>query len=131
MPGNANRQPRISPFLSNGVILFVGDKDEPSTRRSAALTRAGYDVLAVFTAEEALLELARTMVGVVVLGHHINRGDRLRIEEAVTRLRPRPRIILLYQASIAEAQLADAVLNVNGEPHDLVRTVQYLLTGEC
>jgi hypothetical protein len=38
---------------------------------------------------------------------------------------------MLYKTSISQAEHADAVLNVAGDPQDLVRTIRYLLTGSC
>ncbi len=55
----------------------------------------------------------------------------MRLERENKGLRPRPRVVFLYETSIAQAEQADAALNVNGDPEDLVRTVRYLLTGHC
>ena len=130
----ASRQSSHSMENSAGVpeplILFVGNSPA-SVRRSSVLRAAGYALELVSTAEEALRSMRVAQFHLVVLGHAIASEHRIRIEKIIQRLRPKPRIILLYEVSIAQAEQADAVLNVNGDPQDLVRTVRYLLTGQC
>ncbi len=81
------------------------------------------------TAEEAVAELHRLKVDVVVIGHGLAFAERTKVEEAACRLRPKPRMILLYDTSIAHTEQADAVLNVTSGPQHLVQTIRYLLTG--
>jgi DNA-binding NtrC family response regulator len=131
MAGSANRQFRLSEFPCPAVILSVEGEGESRVLNRSALDGAGYDVISVGNVEEALRQIARVRVDVLVLGNHLSRAERLRIEEGVARLRPKPRVILLYTASVTEAEQADAVLNTQGDPQDLVRTIQYLLTGKC
>jgi hypothetical protein len=56
-------------------------------------------------------------------------GIRIQLEGAIRLLRPKPRVVLLYETSISQTEQADAVLNIKSEPQLLVQTVRYLLTG--
>ncbi len=98
--------------------------------RKSLFRDAGYALQGV-SGPEALDELARTKVDLVVLGHTLPRDERLRLEAAIQQLRSRPRVIMLYESSIDGAERADAVLNASSGPEDLIRTIQYLLTGVC
>ncbi|HUI84511.1 MAG TPA: hypothetical protein VL240_09820 [Candidatus Binatia bacterium] len=98
---------------------------------SSSLRDAGYTLQLAFTADEALRKIHEVGVDIVVFGEGIDSGERTRMEGALQSLRPRPRIIMLYDISIARAEQADAVLNIKGDPQDLVRTIRYLLTGTC
>jgi DNA-binding NtrC family response regulator len=131
MPSSQSNHPmENSGNLPEPLILFVGNSPA-SLRRSSVLRAAGYALEFVSTVEEALRSIRAVQFHVVVLGHAIASEHRIRIEKTIQRLRPKPRVVLLYETSIAQAEQADAVLNVNGDPEELVRTVRYLLTGQC
>jgi hypothetical protein len=110
------------------VVLYVADQGDVSAFQFG-MHEAGYKVYTVATAEEALTRVGRIRLDVVVIGHGLTFAGRLQIEEAARRLRPKPRIILLYDTSISQTEQADAVLNVTSGPQHLVQTIRYLLTG--
>jgi DNA-binding NtrC family response regulator len=116
----------ISP--SPTIVYVAGDSDE-SKFHAAALRSAGYKLQTARTAEEALWKLGQGTSDVVIIGHELSLAERQRTEEGIRKLRPRPRVVLLYDARIAQTEQADAVLNVNSEPQHLVQTIRYLLTG--
>jgi DNA-binding NtrC family response regulator len=111
------------------AVLYVADKNDLSAFHSAHLRNAGYHVYSVFSVEEALGRIHQCGLHVVVIGHGLNLADRTAIEAAIRQLNPKPRIVLLYDSSIANTEQADAVLNINSEPQHLVQTIRYLLTG--
>ena len=128
MSAIANRQLQVFNNPLPVTVLAVG---ESLMLDPFLVTQAGYQLHTVGSAEAAIRESASNRFDIVVLANGLARAERLVIEEALARLRPRPRVILLYQGSIAKAEQADAVLSANGDPRDLVRTIQYLLTGKC
>ncbi len=110
---------------SSPVVLYVGTDEV----QAAYLKEAGYSLHVAATAPQALQQLERLQVEVVVVGHGLGMGERTQLERAIRLLRPRPRVVMLYETSISQAELADAVLNIKSEPQHLVQTIRYLLTG--
>jgi len=125
----SNRQIKSSDRSLPPSVLYVADKTDISAFHSAHLRDAGYRLHAVPTAAEALVHIRQIQVDIVVIAHGLSLVDRSQIENAVQVLHPKPRIVLLYDASISKTEQADAVLNVNCEPQHLVQTIRYLLTG--
>ena len=115
--------------VSAPVILYVTHQVDVTAFHIARLREAGYNLQTVATAEEALRKLDQVKPDVVIVGHRLNLSDRIKIEEGARLARPKPRIVLLYENSIAQTEQADAVLNVNSEPQHLAQTIRYLLTG--
>ena len=110
-------------------ILYVADKSENTAFHTAQLRNAGYQVFAVLSREEAIRGIEGGRVDVIVIGHGLSLGERMEIEAVAQRTKPKPRVVLLYENSIAKTEQADAVLNINSEPQHLVQTIRYLLTG--
>jgi hypothetical protein len=73
--------------------------------------------------------MRKLRVDVVVIAHGLSLIERSDVQDTVRLLRPKPRVVLLYDTSISKTEQADAVLNVNSEPQHLVQTIRYLLTG--
>lgn len=110
------------------VVLYVADKGDVSAFQFC-LHEAGYKVHTVSTADDAVAKAGRIKPDVVVIGHGFTFPQRTQIEDAVRQLRPKPRVILLYDTSISQTEQADAVLNVTSGPQHLVQAIRYLLTG--
>lgn len=123
------RHLNVSEQASPPSILYVAGKNDAWAFHSAHLREAGYDLHKVSSAAEALVAIPQTRPDVVVIGHGLSLMDRAEVEDVVRCLRPKPRIVLLYDTSISRTEQADAVLNVNSEPQHLVQTIRYLLTG--
>jgi CheY-like chemotaxis protein len=124
-----SNQRQVTSEKSDVSILYVADRSDLTAFHSAHLRDAGYQVQLVSSSEEALAAMQRTPADVVVIGHGLSLADRTEIEAAVRQQHPKPRIVLLYEISIAQTEQADAVLNINSEPQHLVQTIRYLLTG--
>jgi hypothetical protein len=127
MPGIQSNESQIrnSGESSTPVVLYVGTDE----MQAAYLKEAGYSLHVVETAEKALPQLERLRAEVVIIGHGLGMGIRIQLEGAIRLLRPKPRVVLLYETSISQTEQADAVLNIKSEPQLLVQTVRYLLTG--
>jgi CheY-like chemotaxis protein len=111
------------------VVLYVTDKSDVAAFQVSHLRDAGYELHAVFSPHDALEKIEHIRVNAVVIGHRLGLTDRIQIEDAVRRLSPKPRVVLLYETSISQTEQADAVLNINSEPQHLAQTIRYLLTG--
>lgn len=122
------RQVAASEHSVDAVVLYVSDRTDRTAFSSASLRDAGYDVHFA-PAKDALAKIGQIKADVVVIGHGLSLPDRVSIEEGIRQLRPKPRVVLLYDRSIAQTEQADAVLNVNSGPQHLAQTIRYLLTG--
>lgn len=120
----ATSQVRESP-----VIVYVGEETDLAAFHAASLRAAGYNLLTVFRPEEAVRRMTEGQIDVVIVGHHLTFSERQQVEQAARQCRPKPRVVLLYDSSIAQTEQADAVLNINSEPQHLAQTIRYLLTG--
>jgi DNA-binding NtrC family response regulator len=121
------RQVRSEP--SSISILYVAARTDLTAFHAANLRDAGYQVVAASSREEALAAIERSHTDVVVIGHALTLVDRTELVTAARSQQPRPRVVLLYETSIAQTEMADAVLNINSEPQHLLQTIRYLLTG--
>jgi DNA-binding response OmpR family regulator len=115
---------------SRKVVLFVGENYQGIFDPSV-LREEGYQVFSVSTEHQALRKVTETEIHVVVLSEALDCESRAQTAEVLRQIRPKPRVVMLYKTSISQAEHADAVLNVAGDPQDLVRTIRYLLTGSC
>lgn len=122
-----SNQRRVS-SEGSASILYVA-KGDTIAFHSAHLRDAGYQVHGVSSREEALASIEHAHIDVVVIGHGLSLADRTEIEVSARQQHPKPRIVLLYENSISNTEQADAVLNINSEPQQLVQTIRYLLTG--
>ncbi len=131
MPGTQSNQRRIatSEVPASQIVLYVGAKSDLASFHASHLRDAGYELHAVLTPQEALEKIGQVKVNAVVIGHGLGLADRIQIEQAIRRLQPKPRVVLLYETSISQTEQADAVLNINSEPQHLAQTIRYLLTG--
>jgi hypothetical protein len=124
----ANQQP-LRGSSTSAVIVYVAGESDVAAFHASSLRAAGYRFLAALTADDALRCLEESGADVVIVGKDLTRAQRVQVEEAIRRLPHRPRVVLLYDASIAQTEQADAVLSVHSEPQHLVQTIRYLLTG--
>lgn len=91
-----------------------------------ALRAAGLTVRACTDREQAIREAREYPPDVVILGHGVPEAERNAIAAIVKAMHPWTQVVFLYQQTIANAELADAILNVNGHPSDLITTIEYL-----
>jgi DNA-binding response OmpR family regulator len=110
------------------ILLSVGYDRALLNIRNRLLRGAGFDVISAPSVEDALHAVENKVPQVVILGHRIPPMHRNQITEALKRVNSSVRILMLYDRAISGAELADAILNVAGDPHDLVQTVEYLLS---
>jgi DNA-binding NtrC family response regulator len=62
----------------------------------------------------------------VILGHTLDKSDRNRVAGMIKRANPLACVIMTYEGSISEAEMADAVLSVQAPVCDIVQTLRHL-----
>jgi DNA-binding response OmpR family regulator len=109
------------------VILSVGYIKNLLSRRNELLERAGFTVIAATSAVQALSAAREARPDLAIFGHGVPTEDRNSIAEALRAVHPAIHFIYLYRGHASYTEMADAILNVEGDPADLVETVRYLM----
>jgi hypothetical protein len=65
---------------------------------------------------------------VVIIGHAVPERKRNRIAQSLKLRSPQTAVVLFYRGSIQRTELADAILNADGNHKDLPFTVEHLLS---
>lgn len=109
-------------------ILYVGYLQEFLRQRGEVLASAGYQVVSVRSIGEVLKALeSHATFDVAVFGHGVPTEDRNLMTGHIKDRSPSTSVIFLYDTSCERAESADAILNVQGAPSDLINTVKYLI----
>lgn len=108
-------------------ILLVEYVHESLERRQRGLSTAGHSVKSASNFEEGLSAIQSGKYDVVVLGHAIPQQQRNHLAESAKKINPLTRVLVLYSAPVAHAELADALINNSASADDLSRTVEYLV----
>ena len=112
------------------VVLNIGTDRQYLLRRSEILAAAGYHVIDTFLPDRALVLAKGKNVRIAIFGHRISAPDRVRISQLLKSANPALRLVVMYEQSASKTEHADAVLQINVPPADLVHTVEYLLNGK-
>ncbi len=112
---------------SRSVLLNIGVDQAYLSRRHEALASAGFTVVDAASVEEGLKLAKGRDVQVAILGHRISPTERLKISQALKRGNSKIRLVVMYDRSISKTELADAVLQIDLPPTDLVHSIEYLL----
>jgi DNA-binding NtrC family response regulator len=110
------------------TVLSVGRAGPLFTKRNNLLAKAGFTVVTATTPEEAIRTAKSAHPRTVVIGHRVPPAERLEILRSIRRVDSTVTAILIYDQKIDSAEMADAILNVHGDPRDLIQTVHYLLS---
>jgi DNA-binding NtrC family response regulator len=109
-------------------VLSFGYRKPLLAARHKLLKQARLDVVSVSSKTQALRVLEQKSFDVVVIGHHVPAEVRdLVARRAKTRLKAG--VIFLYQHSIDHAEVADAVLSVDGTPKTLIAAICIVANG--
>jgi chemotaxis response regulator CheB len=121
-------QARIPGLVPAATVLSVGRAGLHFRRRNQLLSKAGFHVMDANDATGVVDLVRKRKPDVVVIGHLIPPSERATIIRSLRELKASARVIMMYESTIAGSETADAILNVNGDPQDLVQTVRYLLS---
>ena len=107
-------------------VLSFGYIEELLERRHKALTAAGIDVQSVTSKEQACRLMEAQHFDLLIIGPGIPGSDRNDLARKA-RVLHKAKTIFLYRWNISRAELADAVLSVDGDPQSLVNAVLQML----
>ena len=107
-------------------VLSVGYLEEFLKRRNEHIAHGGHAVIPATSIAQSLTLANEDKFDVMVFGHFVPAEDRNTIARYFKEHFPQISVIFLYEGHIEKAELADAILNVNGDPEDLVQTITYL-----
>lgn len=110
------------------TVLSFGRDRYRLLSRHRVLVAAGFLVNSRDNRDDVLRLLKSHRFHVVVIGHLVPMEDRNEVARQGKFLQ-NARVIFLYRDRIAGAELADAVLSVDGSPEDLNSTVLRLARG--
>jgi len=111
------------------TIVYFGYARELLRAREAAFRAAGFEVQAVWVLEQVLAMLNGSRYDVLVIGSRVPEDERNQVA-AVFRVRnPRSRIVFLYEGSIRNTEMADALLNGRNAPSELAFAVAQQVRG--
>lgn len=111
------------------IVLNVGASRPFLERREEILADAGFAVVST-PVNTALAAAHDHDVRLAIFGHLVHPADRLKISEELRRKNPAVRLVVMYDHSVKKTESADAVLQINVPPADLVHTVEYLLSDK-
>jgi hypothetical protein len=114
--------------LSMFKVLSFGYDRRRLLSRHKILVAAGFRVTSVDNRDDVLRLLKSHRFHVLVIGHLVPMEDRNAVASQGKFLQ-NARVIFFYQDRIAGAEMADAVLSVDGSPEDLNSTVLWLVRG--
>ena len=107
-------------------ILLVGYLTDLVERRKQCLEAAAYEVICATSFGEVMRLIDEHEFKVVVLGHGVPEAERNRIARKTKQVSPVTKLVMLYLASIKNAELADAIIHTTTDPADLARTIKEL-----
>ena len=111
-------------------ILLVGYLTDLVEKRKQCLESAAYEVICATAFSEVMRLVDEHKFKVVVLGHGVPETERNRIAQKAKQVSPATKLIMLYLASIKNAELADALIHITTDPADLVRTIDDLTSEQ-
>jgi DNA-binding NtrC family response regulator len=109
------------------VLSFGYDRRRLLTRHKV-LVDAGFRVRSVDNRDDVLRLLKSHRFHVLVIGHLVPMEDRNEVASQGKFLQ-NTRVVLLYKGGISRAEMADAVLSVEGSPENLNSTILWLVRG--
>lgn len=111
-------------------ILLVGYLTDLVERRKQCLEAASYEVICATAFSEVMRLIDEHTFKVVVLGHGVPEAERNQIARKIKQASPATKLVMLYLASIKNAELADAIIHTTTDPEDLVRTIDEITSEQ-
>jgi CheY-like chemotaxis protein len=109
-------------------ILLIGYSKELLALRRRRLRDVGHTVTTAETLGEALRKIQSGAYDVMVLGQTVPHQQRNSLVATAKRINPRTKVVVLYMATIDNAELADALLDADATVEDLLQAVEYLVS---
>lgn len=114
------------------TVLCVSKISPAQITRNMILERAGYQVVAIDDAEEAVQMFKTSAVSAVVFGDSINGEQRLQLAQAFKSLNSAVPIVALSKTSGSQfpVELVDQHLESLGDPHLLLEALKRVLSPD-
>lgn len=107
-------------------VLLIGYLTDLVERRKQCLEAAAYEVICATAFSQVMRLIDEHTFKVVVLGQGVPETERNQIARKIKQVSPATKLVMLYLASIKNAELADAIIHTTTDPEDLVRTINDL-----
>ncbi len=107
-------------------ILSVAYDGTLAKARNHLLTTAGYTVVDATSVAGASDAMRGKVLAALLLGHRVPEAERNEIARVFKQENPRGKIVMLYDASISQAELADALISIH-DPQRVVETLDGFL----
>jgi len=108
-------------------ILLVGYMTDLLEKRKECLEAASYQVTCATSFSHAFQLIEKDTFRVIILGHGVPEEERNQMARKIKQVSPATRIVMLYLASIRNAELADAIIHTTADSADLTRTIDDLI----
>lgn len=106
-------------------ILLYGHDRERLQAQETALVESGFAVDTVSSRRSAEKLARRGQHDAIILGHTLDKSDRNEVAAMMKQANPQACVIMTYESSISEAEMADAVLSVQAPASDVIQTLRH------
>ena len=109
-------------------VLLVSHIAELLQEREQALRAAGYEVTVEQSCAEAAGAIQSGPFDAVVLGFSLPEEERNQLARDIKLANPEAKIIMMYFASVKNTDPADAILQSNAGPQEVLRAINHILS---
>jgi len=125
----SGKMPVQTRAIAGPSILLFGYARELLRAREDAFRAAGFEVQSVCVLEQVLAMIDGYGYDALVIGSRVPEEERNQVAGAFRAKNPRSRIVFLYEGSIHNTEMADALLNGKNAPSDLAFAVAQQVRG--
>ena len=116
-------------MASAAKVLSVGLGDLVSAR-NAALRTAGFEVVAAISIEDVFQECGPARFDIAIVGHAFSIQERAEFVRCIQRTFRLP-VILIAEGEIFASIRADAQIDVDAPPKDLISAIHRVIDEKC
>ena len=109
-------------------VLLVSHVAELLQEREQTLRAAGYEVTVEQSCADAVSAIQSGPFDAVVLGFSLPEEERNQLARDIKRANPGAKIIMTYFASVKNTDQADAILQSNAGPQEVLRAINHILS---
>jgi DNA-binding response OmpR family regulator len=110
-------------------VLVVSHIAELLQERERILRTAGYEVTTAQSCAAAAGLIGHALFDAALLGFSLPEDERNQLARDLKLANPATKIIMMYFASVRNTELADALIQSNAGPQDILRAVKHILAA--
>jgi DNA-binding NtrC family response regulator len=110
-------------------VLLVSHIAEFLREREQTLRAAGFEVTVEQSCAEAAVAIRNGPFDAAVLGFSLPEEERNQLARDIKLANPEAKIIMMYFASVKNTDPADAILQSNSGPQELLRAINHILSS--